>query len=154
MGLECKWFIVGNKRYLKSAEQDGTLVIGAGLNPIEGAYNISHPAHPMAPGVFAGDAHNLSNIATGSQKTIIMDNPYGYAPLNDEVLRVLKKDGTIIIRGSDGKVNKYMRNLEIIAKNKGLQLINKRKISSKGYTQSNGEAIRNEQLNEYIFKKE
>ncbi|OCG58028.1 hypothetical protein A9G41_09035 [Gilliamella sp. Nev5-1] len=154
LGLECKWFIVGNKRYLKSAEQDGTLVIGAGLNPIEGAYNISHPAHPMAPGVFAGDAHNLSNIATGSQKTIIMDNPYGYAPLNDEVLRVLKKDGTIIIRGSDGKVNKYMRNLEIIAKNKGLQLINKRKISSKGYTQSNGEAIRNEQLNEYIFKKE
>jgi hypothetical protein len=131
LGLECKWFIVGNKRYLKSAEQDGTLVIGAGLNPIEGAYNISHPAHPMAPGVFAGDA-----------------------PLNDEVLRVLKKDGTIIIRGSDGKVNKYMRNLEIIAKNKGLQLINKRKISSKGYTQSNGEAIRNEQLNEYIFKKE
>ena len=82
-----------------------------------------------------------------------MDNPFGYDPLNDEVLRVLNDGGTIIIRGVDGKINKYLKKLEVTAEQKGLQLISKREISSKGYFQSNGTAIRNENLNEYIFKK-
>ncbi|MWP63241.1 hypothetical protein [Gilliamella sp. Pas-s25] len=107
----------------------------------------------MAEGVYPGNANDLSNIATGSQNKIIMDNPFGYYPLNDEVLRVLNKEGTIIIRGSDGKVNKYMRNLESIAEDKGLQLIDKRQISSAGYSQSNGKPIVSQNINEYIFKK-
>ena len=59
----------------------------------------------MAPEVHVGDAYDLSNIATRSQNKIIMDNPFGYDPLNDEVLRVLSDEGTIIIRGVDGKIN-------------------------------------------------
>ena len=140
-------------KYLSEPEQGGTLNIGAGLNPIEGAYNISHPDYPMAPGVHVGDANDLSNIATRSQNKIIMDNPFGYDPLNDEVLRVLNDGGTIIIRGVDGKINNYLKKLEVKAEQKGLQLISKREISSKGYFQSNGTAIKNENLNEYIFKK-
>ncbi|MCO6540661.1 MAG: RHS repeat-associated core domain-containing protein, partial [Gilliamella sp.] len=137
--------------YLNQPEQGGTLNIGAGNKPIEGAYNISHPDYPMAEGVYPGNANDLSNIATGSQNKIIMDNPFGYYPLNDEVLRVLNNGGTIIIRGN--QTNKYMKNLEIIAKEKGLQLVNKRQISSAGYAQSSGEPIKSKTIDEYIFKK-
>ncbi|WP_167349250.1 hypothetical protein [Gilliamella intestini] len=46
-----------------------------------------------------------------------------------------------------------MRNLESIAEDKGLQLIDKRQISSAGYSQSNGKPIVSKNINEYIFKK-
>ena len=138
--------------YLSQPEQGGTLNIGAGNKPIEGAYNISHPDYPMAEGVHPGNANDLSNIATGSQNKIIIDNPFGYYPLNDEVLRVLNNGGTIIIRGSEN--NRYLKNIEKIARDKGLQLINKQKVSSKGYAQTSGKPIKGEQINKFILKKQ
>jgi Haemagluttinin repeat. len=141
----------GTGGYLNKPEQGGTLNIGAGNKPIEGAYNISHPDYPMGKGVYPGNANDLSNIATGSQNKIIIDNPYGYRPINNEVIRVLNKDGVLIIRGGEG--NKYIRNIEKIAADNGLKLVEKKTISSKGYTQSDGSPIKNPNINEYIFKK-
>lgn len=137
--------------YLNKLEQGGTLNIGAGNKPIEGAQKISHPDHPMGKGVYPGNANDLSNIATGSQNKVIIDNPYGYKPINNEVMRVLNKDGVLIIRGGGG--NKYIRNIEKIAADNGLKLVEKKTISSKGYTQSDGSPIKNPTINEYIFKK-
>ena len=61
--------------------------------------------NPTVEGVYMGDATDLSNIASGSQKLIIIENPYGYDPLNSEILRVLAADGTIEITGAGA--NKY-----------------------------------------------
>ncbi|ELY4483366.1 hypothetical protein SMZ77_004165, partial [Cronobacter turicensis] len=72
------------KPFYDKPQEGGILNIGAGNRPIEGAYNISHPDYPKGPGVYAGDANDLSNIATGSQTKIIMENPYGFEPFNDE----------------------------------------------------------------------
>ena len=141
----------GTGGYLNKPEQGGTLNIGAGNKPIEGAYNISHPDYPMGKNVYPGNANDLSNIATGSQNKVIIDNPYGYKPINNEVMRVLNKDGVLIIRGGGG--NKYIRNIEKIAADNGLKLVEKKTISSKGYTQSDGSPIKNPTINEYIFKK-
>ena len=140
-------------KYLSEPEQGGTLNIGAGLNPIEGAYNISHPDYPMAPGVHSGDINDMRNIATRSQNKIIMDNPYNYEPFNKEVFRVLSDEGTVIIRGSTGKKNKYLRNLEAKANEIGFELISTKEISSKGYLQSDGTPIVGDNLNEYNFMK-
>jgi hypothetical protein len=140
----------GNK-YLSKPQQGGTLNIGAGNKPIEGAYNISHPDHPMANGVHAGDANKLSNIATGSQNKIIMENPYKYDPLNSEILRVLSSNGTITIKGSLS--NGTLKNLEKRASDKGLVLVNKTKVPNTGYTQTNGKPIGSSELIQYTFKK-
>ena len=86
------------------ALEDGVLSIGAGKKPIEGAYNID--TNPTVEGVYMGDATDLSGIASGSQKTIIIENPYGYDPLNPEILRVLEANGTIEITGA--RSNKYV----------------------------------------------
>jgi hypothetical protein len=137
--------------FLTQPKNGGVLNIGAGTKPLEGAYNISHPDYPMGRGVFAGDAGNLSNIKTGSQKTIVMDNPYGYEPLNSEVLRVLRSDGQVIVRGNIS--NKNIKNIEKQASEKGLLLVSRKDISSAGYTQSNGSAIKSEKITEYIFKR-
>ncbi|WP_392553614.1 VENN motif pre-toxin domain-containing protein [Orbus wheelerorum] len=137
--------------YLAKAEKGGTLNIGAGNKPIEGTYNISNPDYLMGKGVYAGNANDLSKIATGSQKTIIMENPYGFKPFNDEILRVLDNNGTIIIKGSWN--NPSMKNLEKIAESKGFTLSEKNIISSKGYSQSDGMQIKNETITEYIFNK-
>ena len=108
----------------------------------------------MAARVHSGDVNNLKNIADRSQNKIIMDNPFGYYPLNDEVLRVLSDEGTIIIRGVDGKINKYMKNLEAIAETAGLNLTNKQRILSKGYLHTNGTTpIKCEFIDKYEFKR-
>lgn len=105
----------------------------------------------MGKNVYPSNANDLSNIATSSQYKVIIDNPYGYKPINNEVMRVLNKDGVLIIRGGGG--NKYIRNIEKIAADNGLKLVEKKTISSKGYTQSDGSPIKNLTINEYIFKK-
>jgi len=79
------------------ATQNGTLVIGAGKKPHPGAYNID--TTPRAPGVHRGDATNLSNIRTGSQSRIIIENPHGFDPLHPEIQRVLAPGGRIEITG-------------------------------------------------------
>lgn len=105
----------------------------------------------MGKGVYPGNANDLSNIATGSQNRIIMENPYKYDPLNKEILRVLSSDGTITIRGSIS--NRTLKNLEKRASDNGLVLINKTKVPNNGHTQTNGKPIGSSELIEYTFKK-
>lgn len=105
----------------------------------------------MAEGVYPGKVEDLSFISTGSQKVVNIDNPYGYQPINSEVLRVLNEDGVLIIRGGDA--NKYVRNIEQIAEINNLELIEKKTISSQGYTQTDGSPIKSLTINEYTFKK-
>ncbi|SCC34750.1 hypothetical protein, partial [Gilliamella intestini] len=95
--------------------------------------------------------NDLSNIATGSQNKIIMENPYKYDPLGSEILRVLSNNGTITIKGSIS--NGTLKNLEKIASDRGLILINKTKVPNTGYTQTNGKPIGSSELIKYIFKK-
>jgi len=137
--------------YYDKPQIGGTLNIGAGNRPIEGAYNISHPDYPKGSEVHAGDANNLSNIATGSQKTIVMENPYGFKPFNDEILRVLDKNGTIIVTGSWS--NNAIKNIEKISETKGFDLVGKNVMSSKGFLQSDGNPINNPTVTEYKFKR-
>ena len=103
----------------KPAKADGSLNIGAGTNPIEGYYNID--IDPKVPGVHAGNATDLSGIKSGSQSHINMDNPYGYDPLNSEILRVLADNGQITLTGS-ALANKYIK--KIIEKNRRIRTEN------------------------------
>ncbi|ODP27405.1 hypothetical protein PTI45_03211 [Paenibacillus nuruki] len=135
-------------KYLESpAEINGMLNIGARGRPIEGTYNID--IDPKSQGVHYGDANQLTNIKTGSQNKIIIENPYGYDPLNSEILRVLSKDGEIIITGSGSNMKKILRQLE----DKGLQVKGERRdIANDGtYLTTDGEIIKSEFLDQYIF---
>lgn len=62
--------------YYNAPKKNGTINVGAGKQPIPDAYNIDLKAAPDL-GIHYGDANNLSNIATGSQKRVIINNPYG-----------------------------------------------------------------------------
>ncbi|ELY7490947.1 hemagglutinin repeat-containing protein [Cronobacter turicensis] len=139
------------KPFYDKPQEGGILNIGAGNRPIEGAYNISHPDYPKGPGVYAGDANDLSNIATGSQKTIIMENPYGFEPFNDEVVRVLDQNGTIIVKGTWN--NPTIRKIEREAKKYGFTLTERNVIPSTGFSQTDGKPIANKTVTEYKFKK-
>ena len=94
--------------YLTKPEQGGTLVIGAGNNPIKGAYNIDKK-DSISSAVYYGDATNLVNVPTGSQAKVIIENPNGFDPLNPEILRVIKEGGEIEITGI--KSNKEFFNI-------------------------------------------
>ena len=94
--------------YLTKPEQGGTLVIAAGNNPIKGAHNIDIKEN-IKIGVFKEDATNLVNVPTESQSKIIIENPYGFEPLNPEILRVVKPGGEIIITGTER--NKFFRKM-------------------------------------------
>ena len=100
--------------YLTKPEQGGTLVIAAGNNPIEGAFNTDIKEN-IKIGVFKGDATNLVNVPTGSQAKVIIENPYGFDPLNPEILRVVKPGGEIRITGTEK--NKFFK--KMFKKNKG-----------------------------------
>ncbi|EOE6916129.1 hemagglutinin repeat-containing protein [Cronobacter turicensis] len=139
------------KPFYDKPQEGGILNIGAGNRPIEGAYNISHPDYPKGPGVYAGDANDLSNIATGSQTKIIMENPYGFEPFNDEVVRVLDQNGTIIVKGTWN--NPKIKSIEKKAKKYGFTLTEKNVIPSTGFSQTDGKPIANDTVTEYIFKK-
>jgi hypothetical protein len=132
------------------ADENGTQNIGARGKPTEGAYNID--IDPKALGVHYGDATELTNIKTGSQSRVIIENPYGYDPLNPEVIRVLSRDGEIIITGSRSNMNKLVRTLE----DKGLKIKGERReIPNDGsYLTTDGENIKSPMLDQYtIIKK-
>ncbi|EKM0376132.1 hemagglutinin repeat-containing protein, partial [Cronobacter turicensis] len=137
------------KPFYDKPQEGGILNIGAGNRPIEGAYNISHPDYPKGPGVYAGDANDLSNIATGSQTNIIMENPYGFEPFNDEVVRVLDQNGTIIVKGTWN--NPTIRKIEREAKKYGFTLTERNVIPSTGFSQTDGKPIANKTVTEYKF---
>ncbi|ELY7393658.1 hypothetical protein SOJ80_003912 [Cronobacter universalis] len=93
----------------------------------------------------------MSNIATGSQTKIIMENPYGFEPFNDEVVRVLDKNGTIVVKGTWN--NPTIRKIEREAKKYGFTLTERNVISSTGFSQTDGKPIANDTVTKYIFKK-
>ncbi len=134
----------------KPADADGSLNIGAGTNPIEGYYNID--IDPKAPGVHAGDATDLSGIKSGSQSHINMDNPYGFDPLNSEILRVLSENGQITITGS-AYANKYikksLRNIEEL----GLKIVSHTKVDPKGFKTVSGEQIGSKTLDQFVIER-
>lgn len=99
---------ISQEIYLSKPKQNGVLVIGAGNNPIKGAYNIDIKKN-VKIGVFKGDATNLVNVPTGSQSKVIIENPYGFEPLNPEILRVVKPGGEIRITGTES--NRYFRKM-------------------------------------------
>ena len=93
--------------YLSKPEQGGVMVVGAGTKAISGAYNID--INPKVGGVHYGDATNLANVPTGSQSKVIIENPYGFNPLNPEILRVVKPGGEIRITGTER--NKHFKDM-------------------------------------------
>ncbi|MDZ7322635.1 hemagglutinin repeat-containing protein [Kosakonia sacchari] len=138
--------------FLSAPQAGGTLNIGAGNRPISGAYNISSPDYPMANGVHAGDANDLSQIASGSQSKIVMENPYGFEPFGSEIQRVLASDGVVLVTGTWS--NPEIRNIEKIATKNGFILTEKKILQNSGYTQSDGiTPINNKTVTEYSFKR-
>lgn len=127
--------------------------IGAGKTPLEGYYNIDY--NPTSSIVHKGDAFHLPEVKTCSQTKINIDNPYGYNPLNPEIMRILSKDGEIRLVGNL-KNNKYFRNaiksgnLEEL----NLKIILHREISSGNYKLSNGEVMKETKLTEIILRRE
>lgn len=100
--------------YLTKPEEGGIMVVGAGTKPIKGAHNIDIKKN-IKIGVFKGDATNLVNVPTGSQAKVIIENPFGFNPINSEILRVLQKGGELRITGTES--NRYFR--KIFKKRKG-----------------------------------
>lgn len=49
------------------------------------------------------------NVPTESQSKVIIENPYGFAPLNPEILRVVKPGGEIRITGTER--NKHFKGM-------------------------------------------
>ena len=139
--------------YYDAPKTDGTLNIGAGKNPIKGAYNID--LNDSANGVYYGDANDLSNIETGSQSKVIIQNPYKFDPLNPEIIRVTKSGGIIEITGSlrNGSLNNLSDPLFL--ENNGLIKIKSEIIDSAGYNYTDGRPfVPGNELMKYTIKKE
>ena len=110
--------------YLSKPEQGGVMVVGAGTKAISGAYNID--INPKVGGVHYGNATNLVNVPTGSQSKVIIENPYGFEPLNPEILRVVKPGGEIRITGviSNSHFSQlYSKSRKTVKVPKGFELI-------------------------------
>ena len=140
--------------YLNKPSQGGVLNIGAGTNPIRGAYNID--INPVVEGVYLGDVNNLSNIITGSQKKIIMQNPYNYDPLSSEINRILEKEGMLNITGgmSNKWFNKVYKMTPEQLNNMGYKIVYKGEAinASQGMTTS-GEVIKSKIMEIVLQKK-
>ena len=149
-----KWANSKNQ-YLSEPVEGGTLNIGAGGKPTKGAYNLDYENPNPNIGVFKGDANNLSNVKTGSQNKIVLDNPNGFDPLNSEITRVVQKGGTIEITGnySNRDVVKYLdMSSEDISK-LGFERVDRKTISSEGYFKSDGTPISSKTLETLILRK-
>mgnify|MGYP005777248851 CR=1 FL=1 len=134
-------------KYLdQPADKNGTLNIGAGRKPIEGAYNID--LNPATPGVYTGDATNLTNIASGSQSKIIIENPYGYNPLNPEIIRVLEPGGVIEVTGS--KANGFVNKIPQQAQQMGFSVTEVQVPNVGQFTTTNGVVISSERTPTFI----
>ncbi|MFE4111440.1 hypothetical protein [Kosakonia sp. YIM B13611] len=106
----------------------------------------------MPNGAHAGDANDLSQIASGSQSKIVMENPYGFEPFSSEIQRVLATDGMVLVTGTWS--NPAIRNIEKIATKNGFILTETKFLHNLGYTQSDGiTSINNKTVTEYSFKR-
>jgi hypothetical protein len=123
-----KLSVAEKPKYLSEpAQENGTLNIGAGKNPTEGAYNIDYKNPNPEIGVHQGDGRNLTNVKTGSQSKVILENPFGFDPLNSEVNRVVKTGGTVEITAnfSNKSANKYLNMTAQEFEKLGYELISK-----------------------------
>lgn len=97
---------------------------------------------------------HLPEVKTGSQSSINIDNPYGYNPLNPEVLRILSPNGEIRMVGNL-KANKYFRNSLNSLDDLNLTLVSKNDINSSGYKLSDGTLMKdNKALTEVIIRRQ
>ena len=105
--------------------------------------------------MYQGDVTNLSNVATGSQSKVIMQNPYKYDALNSEVNRVLQNGGTVEISGglSNGTFNKIYNSSAEHMGELGYDIVSKGMVENaeKGFTTS-GKPI-NSTIYEIILRK-
>jgi uncharacterized protein RhaS with RHS repeats len=134
----------------KPADSNGSLNIGAGENPLEGYYNLD--IDPKVPGVHAGDATNLPGIKTGSQSNINIDNPFGFDPLNSEILRVLSPDGKITMTGSsnaNGYLKKAIKKIELL----GFKVVSRTELPAVGYKTVDGKQIRSKALDKIVIQR-
>lgn len=110
----------------------------------------------MAPNVYAGNADNLAGINSQSQSLIIMQNPYGFNPLNPEIIRVLHPNGKIVITASlntKGQINNKFANQAIKeAESKGFK-VSKKPVQNNGFNQSDGNPIKSESFIEITITK-
>ena len=141
--------------YLSKPEQEGVMVVGAGTKAISGAYNID--INPKVGGVHYGDATNLVNVPTESQSKVIIENPYGFDPLNPEILRVVKPGGEIRITGTER--NKHFKGMlkDSYEPPKGFKVIKKGdipKLERRQGFQKDGKPIRKPTDKEVILIKE
>ena len=141
---------VGGSRLDKPADSNGSLNIGAGENPLDGYYNID--IDPKVPGVYKGDAADLSGIKTGSQSRINIDNPYGYDPLNSEILRVLSPGGKIVMTGN-AQSNGYMKRALRRVGELSLEIVSSRQVSSEGYKLVDGGKMTGKVLTEVTLER-
>ena len=105
LGLDKTKTIVDENGFLTKPVYGGKTVIGAGERPQKGAYNID--IKPDSKGVIYDDANNLNNIASNSQSKVIIENPFGFYPLNEEIQRITADNGLVKITGT--QTNKYLK---------------------------------------------
>ena len=134
----------------KPADSDGSINIGAGHNPKQGYYNID--IDPKTPGVHQGDATSLPQVKTGSQSKINMDNPYGYDPLNPEIMRILSQDGQITMTGNT-RSNKYVKGALRRLEELKLEIVSRQSISSDGYKLVDGSDMAAKNLEEIVIRR-
>ena len=152
-----KWANSKNQ-YLSEPVEGGTLNIGAGKNPTKGAYNIDFENSNPNIGVFKGDATDLSNIKTGSQSRVVIENTKKYDALNPEVIRVVEKGGVVEMTGnySNSDFKRYYDMSPQELDNLGFEIVKKGNIpleqAKQGY-QTNGRLIPLESMKELILIK-
>ena len=94
------------------------LNIGAGRNPMPGAYNIDlNPGHPD---VVQMDALNMEGIPDGYFDVVHSISPYGFNPVNPETARIMAPGAELNVSG-DNKRNKYTRADDARIADSGLQ---------------------------------
>ncbi|WP_334075551.1 MULTISPECIES: hypothetical protein [Paenibacillus] len=77
-----------------------------------------------------------------------MENPYGYDPLNPEILRVLQEGGTIEVTGSNA--NRFFNSIPSKAKELGFQITTNTVPNVGQFTYSNGQVIPTSRTFEFI----
>ena len=114
VGMEKTGSIYDANGYLTRPIYGGVTVIGAGTNPVKGAYNIDIYPNPNI-GVYYGNANNLNNIMNGTQSRVIAENPYGYSPYNREINNILQTGGVLRTTGTES--NKFFnRGYDVLTK--------------------------------------
>ena len=132
-------------------EHPRILNIGAGGNPMPGAYNID--LNPSHPDVVQMDALNMEGIPDGYFDAVHSISPYHFYPVNPETARVMAPGATLQVSG-DNKRNKYSRASDAQISEAGLQydgqpseLIDEHKFAE--FKKSNGDPISEDHMGDF-----